>query len=383
MSKMAQDNSNNSTTEPNHRDIPNEPCENFTSYFMGVVPPLNRWLLNKPWPLKFLNACLRGYGQPVFLNNPFSGIIIMVAMFLQNPWQGTNGLIGLVVAQLTAMLMKQDKGAVENGAIAFQGLLTGLVITAMSGTPQWYAPLILPVVICSIISVMLSSALGNLLGQWGIPAFNLPFNVATYVFVASVWSSKNAHFPIAVSPVPKSFGEEAIDWIQIVQAVPIGIGQCYGCGDLIPGCLVAAAMLLCSPVIFFHSVLSSVIGALTGLALAVPPADIYNGSWGYNSVLAGASVGGFFMVLTWSSHALALFSAIFAAVVRGSLAATLNGLPVIAFPFCISAGLFLLVTSNSKQLIRVPMDQITCPEDHWKNSDLPVIMQYKMKTQLN
>ncbi len=150
MSKMADD-SNNAATESNHREIQPVTQENFTSYFMGVVAPLDRWLTDKPWPLKLINACIRGYGQPVFLNNPFSGIIIMVAMFLQNPWQGVNGLIGLVVAQLTAMLMKQDKGAVESGGIAFQGLLTGLVITAMSASEDWYAPLILPVVICSIL----------------------------------------------------------------------------------------------------------------------------------------------------------------------------------------------------------------------------------------
>ena len=71
------------------------------------------------------------------------------------------------------------------------------------------------------------------------------------------------------------------------------------------------------------------------------------------------------IILTTNFSQFYLFSAaIFAAVVRGSLAVTLKGLPVIAFPFCISAGLFLLVTSNSKQLIRVPMDQITCPEEH-------------------
>lgn len=339
----------------------------FLKYIMGVIDPLDKWLSDKPMPLRFLNACLRGYGQPVFLNNPISGLLIMAAMFVQNPWQGTNGLIGLLTAQISAMVMKQDKGAINNGGIAFQGLLTGLVITAFSGSEDWYWPLILSVIIFAILSAVLSSALGNLLGQWGIPAFNLPFNVATYVFVASTWSSDNAHFPGPSASVPEAFGVEPLDWIRIIKAIPIGIGQCYACSSLVPGCLVAAAMLICSPIIFLHSVLSSALGAFTGLALAVPPAEVYDGSWGYNSVLAGASVGGFFFVLTWNSHVLALLSAIFAAAVRGSMAATLNGLPVIAFPFCISAGLFLLVTSNSKHLIRVPMDQLTSPEVHrWR-----------------
>ena len=66
-------------------------------------------------------------------------------------------------------------------------------------------------------SAVLSSALGNLLGQWGIPAFNLPFNVATYVFVASAWSSDNAHFPGPSASVPEAFGVEPLDWIRVCQ----------------------------------------------------------------------------------------------------------------------------------------------------------------------
>ena len=150
MSKMATDDSNNTNTEPTASVEPTS-REHFTNYFMGVVAPLDRWLADKPYPLKFCNACFRGYGQPVFLNNPISGIIIMVAMFLQNPWQGINGLIGLLVAQISAIAMRQDSGAVMNGGIAFQGLLTGLVITATSNKPDWYGPLILPVIIFSIL----------------------------------------------------------------------------------------------------------------------------------------------------------------------------------------------------------------------------------------
>ena len=65
---------------------------------------------------------------------------------------------------------------------------------------------------------------------------------------------------------------------------------------------------------------------------------------------------------------ISLLTAIFAATVKGALSAVLMpaGLPEIAFPFCIAAGLFLLVTSESKLLMRVPMNKITWPEDHRK-----------------
>ncbi|XP_033639660.1 urea transporter 1-like [Asterias rubens] len=344
----------------------------FTAYFTGTVEPLDRWVATKPCPVRFLNACCRGFGQPIFLNNPISGLIIMVALFVQNPWQALCGILGLVVAQLTAMAMRQPRGGVDSGGVAFQGLLTGLVIPALTGLLDWQALLLLPVALFAIFSVFLSSALGNLLGQWGIPAFNLPFNVATFLFVAASGPTHPYFRPAPAGPqvgmmtVVPNATDQPINWLMVLSTIPVGIGQCYGCDKLATGCLMALAMLICSPTVFLHGVIGSILGTLTGLAMAAPHADIYAGLWSYNSVLTCASVGGFFFVLTWQSHLVALFSAIFAAVVKGALSAVLKpaGLPDIAFPFCIAAGLFLLVTSESKLLMRVPMDKITWPEDH-------------------
>ncbi|XP_038044518.1 urea transporter 1-like [Patiria miniata] len=350
-----------------------------TDYFTGTVEPLDRWLARKPCPLRFVNACCRAFGQPIFLNNPISGLIIMAGLFVQSPWQACCGILGLLAAQLTAIATRQPKGAVDSGGIAFQGLLTGLVIPALTGVTDWHGLLIIPVIFFAIFSAILAVALGNLLGQWGIPAFNLPFNVATFIFVAASGPSNPYYGPpppptdqlneagtSGLEQVAANGTDEPINWVMILQAIPVGIGQCYGCDNLITGCLMALAMLVCSPTIFLHGLIGSILGALTGLAMAAPLADIYAGLWGYNSVLTCASVGGFFFVLTWPSHLIALLSAIFAAVVKGAMAAVLMpaGLPEIAFPFCIAAGLFLLVTSESKLLMRVPMDKITWPEDH-------------------
>ncbi|XP_022087614.1 urea transporter 1-like [Acanthaster planci] len=347
-------------------------------YFTGTIKPLERWLARKPYPLCFVNACCRAFGQPIFLNNPISGLIIMVGLFVQSPWQACCGILGLFVAQLTAVAMRQPKGAVDSGGVAFQGLLTGLVIPALTRVTEWHGLLLLPIIFSSIFSAILASALGNLLGKWGLPAFNLPFNMATFIFVAAS-GPENPYFGPAPSATDLKAADvarldqttandtgEPISWVLILQAIPVGIGQCYGCDNLITGCLMALAMLICSPIIFLHGVIGSILGALTGLAMAAPLSDIYAGLWGYNSVLTCASVGGFFFVLNWPSHLTALFSAIFAAAVKGAMSAVLMpaGLPEIAFPFCITAGLFLLVTSESKLLMRVPMDKITWPEDH-------------------
>lgn len=82
-----------------------------------------------------------------------------------------------------------------------------------------------------------------------------------------------------------------------------------------------------------------------------------------------------FISLLFSLHfsdlyifSLPVSTAIFAAMVRGAMARFFAAaqVPVVAFPFCIVAALFLLVDSNTKQLLRVPGDRMTYPEEHRK-----------------
>lgn len=47
---------------------------------LGTMPRLNRRWMNQPiWD--FVNYNLRGFGQVVFVNNPLSGLLILIALF--------------------------------------------------------------------------------------------------------------------------------------------------------------------------------------------------------------------------------------------------------------------------------------------------------------
>ncbi|XP_063965013.1 urea transporter 1-like [Lytechinus pictus] len=340
----------------------------YLSFFTGNVKPLSDWAYDKPIPVRFPIACTRALGQPLFVNNPFSGLLILVGLFVQSPWRTICGLLAMLSAQTTGLVLHLDRDGLDNGAFSFNGLLVGYVLASSSAAGDWYGYLVFPVAICGMFSTILNSALSVLLSNWGVPSFNLAFNVVAVSFIAAT-GPLNPHFPQhGGGPNPIPWGEEALDWLQVLASIPRGIAQCYGSDSLITGCLMSIGMLICSPIVFSHCLLGSTLGALTGLALAAPPAEIYNGSWGYNSALTCGAVGGVFYVLNWSSHLMALISAIFAALVRGAMARFFAAaqVPVVAFPFCIVAALFLLVDSNSKQLLRVPGDRMTYPEEHRK-----------------
>ena len=58
---------------------------------------------------QFLDWVLRGTSQVMFVNSPLSGILIVLGLFIQNPWWAISGCLGTVVSTLTALILSQDK----------------------------------------------------------------------------------------------------------------------------------------------------------------------------------------------------------------------------------------------------------------------------------
>ena len=46
--------------------------------------------------LDFVDYRLRGVGQVVFMNNPITGLLILIGLFVASAWLGTAAVIGLV-----------------------------------------------------------------------------------------------------------------------------------------------------------------------------------------------------------------------------------------------------------------------------------------------
>uniref|UniRef100_A0A673M5S6 Urea transporter 2-like n=1 Tax=Sinocyclocheilus rhinocerous TaxID=307959 RepID=A0A673M5S6_9TELE len=94
--------------------------------------------------------------------------------------------------------------------------------------------------------------------------------------------------------------------ISLFRSIPVGIGQVYGCDNAWTGGIFMIALFISSPITFAHAAIGSVVGMVSGLALAAPFQNIYFGLWGYNCVLACIAIGGMFYTLTWQTHLLAV-----------------------------------------------------------------------------
>ncbi|XP_068995218.1 urea transporter 2 [Embiotoca jacksoni] len=344
------------------------------SYFSGDMEVFGKWMGKQFVLLQLLDWVLRGAAQVMFVNNPLSGLIIFAGLILQNYWWALNGFVGTFFATISALILQQNRGAIAAGLYGYNGILVGLLMAVFSNKGDWYWWLLLPNIFMSMMCPIVSSALASINSRWDLPVFTLPFNILVCLHMVAT-GHYNHHFPqVLIQPrseLPNVTWAE-IDVAKLFMSVPVGIGQVYGCDNPWTGGIFIISLFISSPITCAHAVLGSAVGMVTGLALAAPFEDIYFGLWGYNCVLACIAIGGMFYALTWQVHLLAITCAFFCGYLSSAIANIMStfGLPACTWPFCLSALTFLLLTTETNRIFKLPLVKVTYPEKNlsffWK-----------------
>ena len=88
-----------------------------------------------PWPFRrtaaFVDAWLRSAAQVVIINNPLSGLIIMIACCFPSAVVGAHGALGLTGAVAAAFALGLDRQALASGLFGYNGLLVGMALATL------------------------------------------------------------------------------------------------------------------------------------------------------------------------------------------------------------------------------------------------------------
>jgi urea transporter len=349
------------------------------SAFDATMPDLAMRVDRTP-PLAFVDSCLRGVGQVCFMNNPVTGLAILVAMFVAEPWLGFAGVLGLVTSTLTAIVIGMDRAAIRAGLFGFNGVLVGAGLSLFL-QPDWDLLVMVWIVVAAALSTVLHAALAAVfLGSWATPPFTLAFNFITLIFLIGALHYANGRAGGLLAPAEPQVtgqdvsnalrsiagGDTANDLEGVVNAILRGISQLFFANSVVSGIIIVAGLAVCSRIAAAFALIGSAVGMLTGLAVGADGVAIYNGLWGFNSFDAVLAVGGVFFVLTWRSATLAVGCGVLAALLFGAIASLFTpwGLPALTLPFCFATLAFVLLKGASDRLDPVAVEDITTPEEH-------------------
>jgi urea transporter len=326
--------------------------------------------------LAFIDSCLRGVGQVALMNNPLTGALILVALFLADLQLGVMSVVGLVASTLTAYLLRLDRGRIRAGLFGYNGLLVGAALATFLA-PRWGGAIFIATIAVAAASTIIWEATAAVARVFEMPPLTFPFNLVTIPFLwASFASSRVGRGPglaehalaAPIDPLLRALeaGPGGMDAASLLNALLRGISQLFLADSWIAGILILIGILFCSRIAMVMALLGSAIGGLIGLAFGADGFDIYHGLWGYNSFITAVAVGGFFLVPTWRSVAYALAAAVAAAVLYGALSVILGswGVPSLTLSFCITTIAFLLIRDATPLLQPVPLALTTTPEEH-------------------
>jgi urea transporter/Ca2+-binding EF-hand superfamily protein len=317
-------------------------------------------------PVIALVALLRSLGQVIFINNPVSGLLLLLALLVQSLPMAAYTLIGIAAANVFARALGCEKESRRNGIFGFNGALVGSAIGAFADHGTGSSPLAWGLLVAggACLTTLLVHTLGRRLhAATGLPPLTLPFCLVTWLALALVRASGHPSLQLVdPGPLPQAGGALQA----LLLALPRGFGQVFLLPGLASGLLVLAAVAAASPLAALVGLMGAAASAVAGLMAGADPNGVALGLWSYNGVLTAIAIGGTFYAPTGPSLLLALVAAAVAGLLSPGVAGLLPfGLPELSLPFIlVTLATLLLVRHALPALVPVALHSILTPEEH-------------------
>lgn len=287
----------------------------------------------------WLASSLRGSGQVIFMANPWTGLLNLMA-YAWGAWAGgttwsvaLGALMGMLVATAAAGLLAGQEEERRAGLYGFNGLLVGAALpTFLVPTPRVWLLLVLA---CAA-SVWVTWGVGRALARWQLPGLTFPFIVTTWVALLAAPLAGLAPATGAEATLSEPVGAALGAW-GLLRAALVSVAQVFFVDNAVSGALCLLGLALASR----RAALLAGGGALLAVgaaqALGGDAGRIVHGLWGYSAVLTAVAVGGVFerpgaRTLGWAALATAA-----TVVVQGAAFAPSAwvDVPPLTFPFVV------------------------------------------------
>ncbi len=276
----------------------------------------------------FVDSILFSYAQIFFSSRRWFGGVVLLSTFIV-PELGLVALLGVVVSNLTAYLLKFDETKIRNGFYGFNGILFGAAAVFYFKLTLF---LLVLVFVFIIITFFVSAVLEHhLAAVFNLPGLSLPFVVTLYIFVIFL---TNFNFI-----QPRNF--EFIDYAFLGFLPPIvktyfkSFALIVFQSSIVSGIIFAVAILFFSRVMFILSVIGFLVNQLFVQLIMPQHGETFVVLSSFNSILTSFALGGNLIIPSKKSFLLTVISSLMIVILTGFFSKLLSPylLPVLVLPF--------------------------------------------------
>ncbi|CAM4006595.1 urea transporter [Serratia silvae] len=307
-----------------------------------------QWCASSRW-FASLDMTLRGCSQVMFQNNPLTGLLFFIAIFMGAYGEGLpqvafGCLLGTVVATGSAALIVTDRSALRAGLFGYNGCLIGAALpTFLSmSTLLWVS-----ITLGGLLSVIVTLALSRLLKLWKLAVLTAPFVFTTWSLLLASYAFSHlnpAHLPLAAMPssVPEHAGYLSLS--EIVTGTLQGVSQVFLFSNVASGVLLLLGLGITSRWAMALGFLGALLATLIAGGLGADPHSISAGLYAFSAVLTAIALGSVFNRPGWRVLIYTLLGVIFTVVAQGAFNTLLTplGIPSLTMPFVLVCWLLLL-----------------------------------------
>jgi urea transporter len=318
------------------------------------------------------DSTLRGIGQVVLQNNPWTGLVILVGIYVNSPIYGTLCLLGALLATVTALVVGADRGAIRAGLHGFNGALVAIALDAYTSSnytdgsvPGWQLTVL--TILAVVLSVFVAMAIGRFTSLVGLPALTSSFIVVSLVFVSGALAvpaieSAPLEAPAFANP-DEAFAPYTL--ATLLAGTGQGVGQIFLQANPLTGALILVGIAINTRIGAFMALLAAFFSTAIAIGLGYPEENIHAGLYTYNGVLTAIALGGLFFVLTWRSFLFMLLGVVLTFEVSAGLATILTQLklPLYTSSFVLVTWVLLAAGQSVRTLKYVMPADATTPED--------------------
>ncbi len=321
------------------------------------------------------------YSQVFFSRDKVFAVILLLASFIDVK-AGLSGLVAILVAQALASLLSFDKLLIKSGTYTYNCLMVGLGIGVYY---EWNISFALLLIFSTILTFFLSVWLMRVLGKNGLPFLSLPFLIALWIVLLGAGNfstlvlEDRGLFTIAE---PESWSFNILGYLNgFVDQIPLpdllvlyfkSLGAIFFQFNVLGGILISIGLLYFSRIAFTLSIYSFFIGYGFYHFFQGDFTQLIYSYIGFNFILTGIALGGFFLVPSWRSYLLLIIIIpIIALLISGLHSLFMGvGLPLYSLPF--NVAVFMVIVSLRQRSkangLDLAVQQQVSPEvDHYKH----------------
>ena len=297
--------------------------------------------------MKYAKIVLNNIAQVLLLQNPWTGLFILIGLFLGSWKVGLIALIASIIALLLAKQTNYSEAEITAGLAGFNPVLTGIALTIFL-TSEWYSWVF--VIIAILITMPIGSAVREFLKPFGVPMLTIP-----YVFISSsvlLTSFQFQHVDADIDILPNTvkeivFSEHSVHFIS---AFLSGFSEIFLLDNVMAGILILIGIFIASRKAGLLSIGANLLGLGIDLMFGANHDQINAGLFGYNVVLTVLALGVAFetRINRYISIALGILLTI---MLHAGLTTLLTpfGLPVFTLPFIIATWIMLFAGTRMQE----------------------------------